>query len=216
MEGILKLKRRHFNVLALVGLAAPAIAQTQAPLILVVGDSLSAEYGLKRGTGWVALLDERLKKEKVQARIVNASISGDTTSGGRSRIAALLKQHKPAVVVIELGGNDALRGLPNNMTRENLATMARLSREAGAKVLLLGMEMPPNYGARYAQEFREAYVAVAKAEKTALVPFFLKNVADIKDPTALFQSDRIHPNESAQALMLDNVWPELRKLLPRG
>ncbi|MDP3253703.1 MAG: arylesterase [Hydrogenophaga sp.] len=216
MEGILKLKRRHFNVLALIGLAAPAFAQTQSPAILVVGDSLSAEYGLKRGTGWVALLDERLKKEKVQARTVNASISGDTTSGGRSRIAALLKQHKPAVVVIELGGNDALRGLPNNMTRDNLATMARLSREAGAKVLLLGMEMPPNYGARYAQEFRESYVAVAKAEKTSLVPFFLKNVADTKDPTALFQSDRIHPNESAQALMLDNVWPELRKLLPRG
>jgi acyl-CoA thioesterase-1 len=216
MEGILKLKRRHFNVLALAGLMAPAFAQAQPPLILVVGDSLSAEYGLKRGTGWVALLEERLKKEKVQARIVNASISGDTTSGGRSRIATLLKQHKPAVVVIELGGNDALRGLPNNMTRENLATMARLSREAGAKVLLLGMEMPPNYGAKYAQEFREMYATVAKAEKTALVPFFLKNVADIKDPAALFQSDRIHPNESAQATMLDNVWPELRPLLPRG
>ncbi len=216
MEGILKLKRRHFNVLALTGLVAPALAQARPAVILVVGDSLSAEYGLKRGTGWVALLDERLKKEKVQARIVNASISGDTTSGGRSRIGALLKQHQPAVVVIELGGNDALRGLPNNMTRENLATMARLSSEAGAKVLLLGMEMPPNYGAKYAQEFREAYISVARTEKTALVPFFLRNVADIKDPTALFQSDRIHPNESAQALMLDNVWPELRKLLPRG
>jgi acyl-CoA thioesterase-1 len=216
MEGILKLKRRHFNVLALAGLAGPTFAQAQAPVILVVGDSLSAEYGLKRGTGWVALLDQRLRKEKVRARIVNASISGDTTSGGRSRIGALLKQHKPAVVVIELGGNDALRGLPNNMTRENLATMARRSSEAGAKVLLLGMEMPPNYGARYAQEFRELYTAVARAEKTALVPFFLKNVADIKDPTAMFQSDRIHPNEGAQALMLDNVWPELRKLLPRG
>ncbi len=130
------MKRRHFNVLALVGLAAPAIAQTQAPVILVVGDSLSAEYGLKRGTGWVALLDERLKKEKVQARIVNASISGDTTSGGRSRIAALLKQHKPAAVVIELGGNDALRGLPLNMTRENLTAMVKASKAAGARVLL--------------------------------------------------------------------------------
>ncbi|WP_439587595.1 arylesterase [Hydrogenophaga sp.] len=216
MEGILKLKRRHFTALALAGLAGAAMAQTQAPLILVVGDSLSAEYGLKRGTGWVALLDERLKKEKVQARVVNASISGDTTSGGRSRLAALLKQHRPTVVVIELGGNDALRGLPLNMTRENLATMARLSSEAGAKVLLLGMEMPPNYGARYAQEFRDLYTTVAKAERTALVPFFLKNVADTKDPTALFQSDRIHPNESAQSLMLANVWPELRKLLPRG
>lgn len=211
------MKRRHFTALALAGLTGTSIAQTpQPPVILVVGDSLSAEYGLKRGTGWVALLDERLKKEKVQARIVNASISGDTTSGGRSRIAGLLKQHTPSVVVIELGGNDALRGLPLNMTRENLAAMARLSSDAGARVLLLGMEMPPNYGAKYAQEFRDLYTAVAKAEKTALVPFFLKGVADTKDPTALFQADRIHPNESAQATMLGNVWPELRKLLPRG
>ncbi|WP_252374439.1 arylesterase [Hydrogenophaga sp. 2FB] len=183
------------------------------PLVLVVGDSLSAEYGLKRGTGWVALLTERLQGEKVRARVVNASISGDTTSGGRSRIPSLLKQHKPALVVIELGGNDALRGLPLNMTRDNLANMARLSREAGAKVLLVGMEMPPNYGAKYGQEFREMYTTVAKAEKTALVPFFLKGVADTRDPTALFQADRIHPNESAQATMRDNVWPELRKLL---
>nr|WP_236582010.1 arylesterase [Hydrogenophaga sp. BPS33] len=183
------------------------------PLVLVVGDSLSAEYGLKRGTGWVALLTERLQQEKVRARVVNASISGDTTSGGRSRLPALLRQHKPALVVIELGGNDALRGLPLNMTRENLATMARLSRETGAKVLLVGMEMPPNYGAKYGQEFREVFTTVAKAEKTALVPFFLKGVADTKDPTALFQADRIHPNEAAQATMRDNVWPELRKLL---
>lgn len=216
------MKRRHFNALAtaLCAMAAAGSsglthAQNTAadPLVLVVGDSLSAEYGLKRGTGWVALLTERLQREKVRARVVNASISGDTTSGGRSRIPALLTQHKPALVVIELGGNDALRGLPLNMTRDNLATMARLSREAGAKVLLVGMEMPPNYGAKYGQEFREVFTTVAKAEKTALVPFFLKGVADTKDPTALFQADRIHPNESAQATMRDNVWPELRKLL---
>lgn len=221
MEGLLKLKRRHFNALAiaLCALAAAGssgftLAQTPAdPVILVVGDSLSAEYGLKRGTGWVALLDERVKREKVRARVVNASISGDTTSGGRSRIAALLKQHQPALVIIELGGNDALRGLPLNMTRDNLAAMARMAREAGARVLLLGMEMPPNYGAKYAQEFRDVFTTVAKAEKTALVPFFLKDVADTKDPTALFQADRIHPNETAQPTMLANVWPELRKLL---
>ena len=222
MEGTLKLKRRHFNALtgALCALSAAGfsgftLAQAPVdPVVLVVGDSLSAEYGLKRGAGWVALLEERVTKEKVRARVVNASISGDTTSGGRSRLAALLKQHQPAVVVIELGGNDALRGLPLNMTRDNLATMARLSREAGAKVLLLGMEMPPNYGAKYGQEFREVFTTVAQAEKTALVPFFLKGVADTKDPTALFQSDRIHPNETAQPTMLANVWPELRKLLP--
>lgn len=216
------MKRRHFNALAtaLCALAAAgssglthAQSNPADPLVLVVGDSLSAEYGLKRGTGWVALLTERLQREKVRARVVNASISGDTTSGGRSRIPALLQQHKPALVVIELGGNDALRGLPLNMTRDNLATMARLSREAGAKVLLVGMEMPPNYGTKYGQEFRDVFTTVAKTEKTALVPFFLKGVADTPDPTALFQADRIHPNESAQAAMRDNVWPELRKLL---
>ncbi len=212
------MKRRHFNALALltaaIGSIGPAAAAA-SPLILVVGDSLSAEYGLKRGGGWVALLEERLKKDKVPARVVNASISGDTTSGGRSRLPALLKQHKPTVVVIELGGNDALRGLPLNMTRENLATMTRAAREAGAKVLLVGMEMPPNYGAKYAQEFREVFSTVARTEKTGLVPFFLKGVADGPDPLKYFQNDRIHPNESAQPMMLANVWPELRKLLPR-
>ena len=220
------MKRRHFNALAAIALsmgtcstalsqAAQAKPASRSPLILVVGDSLSAEYGLQRGRGWVALLEQRLDQEKVAAQVVNASISGDTTSGGRSRLPALLRQHQPALVIIELGGNDALRGLPNNMTRENLATMARLSREAGARVLLLGMEMPPNYGAKYAQEFRELFTTVAKAEQAALVPFFLKNVADTSDPLKLFQSDRIHPNESAQPIMLANVWPEMRKLLPK-
>ena len=212
------MNRRHFNALTLLAAASGSIGPAFAaasPLILVVGDSLSAEYGLKRGGGWVALLEERLKKDKVPARVVNASISGDTTSGGRSRLPALLRQHKPAVVVIELGGNDALRGLPLNMTRENLATMARAARAAGAKVLLVGMEMPPNYGAKYAQEFREVFSTVSSTEKTGLVPFFLKGVADGPDPLKYFQNDRIHPNESAQPMMLANVWPELRKLLPR-
>jgi acyl-CoA thioesterase I len=213
------LKRRHFTALTLllVALGSSAIAATpdKAPTVLVVGDSLSAEYGLKRGSGWVALLGEKLQQEKAQAQLVNASISGDTTSGGRSRLPALLKQHQPAVVVIELGGNDALRGLPMSMTRTNLSTMARLAREAGAKVLLLGMEMPPNYGARYGQEFKDIFVSVAKAEKSALVPFFLKGVGDLADPTRLFQADRIHPNESAQPILMGNVWPELRKLLAR-
>lgn len=223
------MNRRHFNALALLastmGFSGTALAQSaaqaagaktpSAPIVLVVGDSLSAEYGLRRGTGWVALLEQQLREEKVRARIVNASISGDTTSGGRSRLPALLKQHKPAVVVIELGGNDALRGLPLNMTRDNLANMARISRESGARVLLLGMEMPPNYGARYSQEFRQVFSNVAQAEKAALVPFFLKGVGDLKDPTQLFQADRIHPNEAAQPIMRDNVWTELRKLLPK-
>lgn len=216
------MKRRHFNALLFLlpalGSWRAAHAQTanaSAPAVLVVGDSLSAEYGLRRGSGWVALLEQRLAQEKRQVRVVNASVSGDTTSGGRSRLPALLRQHKPAVVVLELGGNDALRGLPLNMTRDNLATMARQAREAGAKVLLLGMDMPPNYGASYAREFRDLFATVARQEKAALVPFFLKDVADLPEPTRLFQSDRIHPNEAAQPLMLNNVWPALRPLLPQ-
>ena len=218
------MKRRHFTALTLLAAspgfsawaAAPAPtakAATTLPVILIVGDSLSAEYGLRRGTGWVALLEQRLQTEKARHRVVNASISGDTTSGGRSRLPALLKQHQPAVVVIELGGNDALRGLPLGMTRDNLAAMAKQSREAGAQVLLLGMEMPPNYGAKYGQDFRDIYTSVARSEKTALLPFFLKNVGDLADPTQLFQADRIHPNEEAQPILRDNVWPALKKLL---
>lgn len=210
------MERRHFTVLATATMALSVMPLVQAraeTTVLVVGDSLSAEYGLRRGSGWVALLEERLKREKVPVRVVNASISGDTTSGGRSRLPALLRQHRPSVVVIELGGNDALRGLPLTMTQNNLADMARLSREAGAKVLLVGMEMPPNYGARHAQAFREVFLNVAKSEQTALVPFLLKGVADRADPLAWFQPDRIHPNELAQATMLENVWPALRPLL---
>lgn len=218
------MKRRNFTALTLLatplGLSAWAAAPspiakttTALPVILIVGDSLSAEYGLRRGTGWVALLEERLRVENARYRVVNASISGDTTSGGRSRLPALLKQHKPAVVVIELGGNDALRGLPLGMTRDNLAAMTKQAGTAGARVLLLGMEMPPNYGAKFGQEFREIYTSVARSEKAALLPFFLKDVADLPDATRLFQADRIHPNEEAQAIMLGNVWPALKKLL---
>jgi len=213
------LNRRHFTAVAaaaaLMGSwSGSAAANTpQPPALLIVGDSLSAEYGLRRGTGWVALLEQRLQAEKRAWRVVNASISGDTTSGGRSRLPALLRQHQPKVVVIELGGNDALRGLPLNMTQDNLAHMARISREAGARVLVLGMQMPPNYGARYAEQFAQLFATVAQQEKAALVPFFLEGVANGPDPTALFQPDRIHPSEAAQPRMLDNVWPELSKLL---
>jgi acyl-CoA thioesterase-1 len=205
--------RRHF-IAALfagcLGLPAPAAV---APTILVVGDSLSAEYGLKRGTGWVALLEKRMAAEKVPGRVVNASISGDTTSGGRSRLPALLERHQPAVVVIELGGNDALRGLPLGMTEENLEQMAGSARKAGAHVLLVGMQMPPNYGADYANRFASLFQKVAKDNQAALVPFLLKGVGDDPDPTRLFQPDRIHPREEAQPLLLDNVWPELKKVL---
>jgi len=182
-------------------------------VILVVGDSLSAEYGLKRGTGWVALLEQRLAKEKIAAQVVNASISGDTTSGGRSRLPALLKQHRPTHVVIELGGNDALRGLPLAMTEENLSQMTLAAKTADAKVLLVGMQVPPNYGGDYARRFEGLFEKVAKQHKAAVVPFFLKGVADGPDPLKLFQADRIHPKAEAHPLILDNVWPELRKLL---
>lgn len=192
---------------------AQSAAKAPSPVVLIVGDSLSAEYGLRRGSGWVALLQAEIDRQGPPARVVNASISGDTTSGGRSRLPALLRQHQPAVVVIELGGNDALRGLPLSMTQDNLSEMTRLSKAAGARVLLLGMEMPPNYGAKYGAAFKRLYSDVAKAQSVALVPFFLAGVADGTDPLALFQSDRIHPNEQAQPIMVRNVWPVLRRLL---
>ncbi len=190
----------------------PAAAQT----ILVVGDSLSAEYGLARGMGWVALLEARLAAQKVSAAVVNASVSGDTTSGGRSRLAALLEQHQPSVVVIELGGNDALRGLPLKNTEENLAWMTTAAQQTGAKVLLLGMQVPPNYGRTYADQFAQIFISVAQQNKAAVVPFLLKGIADkanAADAAALFQADRIHPRAEAHPQMLDNVWPALRKLL---
>lgn len=199
--------------------ATPLVqAQTAAPAaggqtLLVVGDSLSAEYGLKRGTGWVPLLEKQLAADKKTVRVINASISGDTTSGGRSRLPALLAQHKPAVVVIELGGNDALRGLPLDMTENNLLVMTQAAKKAGAKVLLLGMQVPPNYGGAYAATFSGLFAKIAKAEKVALLPFFLKGIADVDDAVGNFQADRIHPNEQSQARMLANVWPELKKLI---
>ena len=181
--------------------------------MLVLGDSLSAEYGLKRGSGWVELLRLRMGQHKPAAKVVNASISGDTTSGGRSRLPALLKRHQPSHVVIELGGNDALRGLPMAMTQGNLLAMTQQAQAAGAKVLLLGMQMPPNYGPDMARQFEAAYAQVAKSEKAALVPFFLKGVGDDSEPLKWFQADRIHPNEAAQPRMLANVWPTLKKQL---
>ena len=199
-------------VLMLGALALPAHTAGK-DTILIVGDSLSAEYGLKRGTGWVPLLEKQLVIEKKTAKVINASISGDTTSGGRSRLAALLKTHKPSIVVIELGGNDALRGLPLDMTEANLTAMTQAAKKAGAKVLLLGMQVPPNYGGAYGATFSGLFSKVAKAEKVALMPFFLAGVADVPDAAAQFQADRIHPNEQAQPRMLANVWPELKKLL---
>ena len=201
---------------AAAGFCSAANPPPAAPArtILVLGDSLSAEYGLKRGSGWVALLEQRLVREGKPARIINASISGDTTSGGRSRLPALLAQHRPTQVIIELGGNDALRGLSLQSTQENLDQMTHAAQKSGARVLLVGMQVPPNYGQDYADRFALMFRTVARAHKAGLVPFLLKGVADTPNATQLFQSDRIHPTEQAHPLMLDNVWPELKKLIP--
>ena len=211
--------RRHFilapMLLGALGISAAAtsVANKVEPTILVVGDSLSAEYGLKRGQGWVALMEQQLKSEKLNAKVINASISGDTTSGGMSRLAPLLAQHKPSHVIIELGGNDALRGLPISLTENNLSKMTQAAQKAGAKVLLLGMQVPPNYGGDYGARFADTFTNVAKTNKAAVVPFLLKGVADGANPTEMFQNDRIHPKAEAHPIMLANVWPDLKKLL---
>ena len=208
-------------VLAGATLGAPAWAQAEARArakppartILVVGDSLSAEYGLRRGSGWVALLEARLVQRRIAATLVNASISGDTTSGGRSRLPSLLAQHLPAIVILELGANDALRGLALDMTRANLAAMVQAAKAAGARVVVVGMQVPPNYGRTYSAEFAGLFALVAKAEGTALVPFLLDGIANGPQADSMFQADRIHPGEAAHALMLDNVWRALEPLL---
>ena len=211
--------RRHFSLLTLTALiAGPSLAQNsktakRPATLLVLGDSLSAEYGLQRGEGWVALLQTRLDQEKIPARVVNASISGDTTSGGRSRLPALLALHKPTLLIIELGGNDALRGLPLGMSQDNLRAMVQAAQVTGAKVLLLGMQMPPNYGQAYAKQFADMFSKVARDRQVSLVPFLLKGVADGPDALKLFQADRIHPLAAAHPTILNNVWPTLKKLL---
>ena len=198
--------------------AQPTAVRTQGarpagPCLLVLGDSLSAEYGLARGQGWVALLEQQLAREKLGWQVINASISGDTTSGGRSRLPALLKAHKPRVVILELGGNDALRGLPLAMTQSNLAAMASAAKAAGARVLIAGMAVPPNYGRAYSEGFAALFGTVAQAQGAALVPFLLAGVADGPKAEEMFQPDRIHPKAAAQPTMLANVWPVLRPLL---
>jgi acyl-CoA thioesterase I len=262
------ISRLAFIFLALNMVAAPAFSKTadakaksnvQPVRILVVGDSLSAEYGLKRGSGWVALLENRLAESvnwnekprkssqqnpknttnNIAAQavntpvngeikgentskitpdftVINASISGDTTSGGRSRLAPLIDLHHPTHVIIELGANDALRGLPVSKTEENLTAMVQMALKSKAKVLLVGIQIPPNYGSAFAKQFTETYPKVAKANKVGLVPFMLAGVADVTNPAdfaKLFQADRIHPTEAAHPTILNNIWPELQKQL---
>ena len=188
----------------------PAAVQAAGKTILVVGDSLSAGYGLAISRGWVALLEEKLKRERIDYTVANASVSGETSAGGRARIDAALERHRPSVVIVELGGNDALRGLPIAQMKSNLASIVERSKKGGARVLLVGMRMPPNFGADYMAAFEQAFAGVAKSEKVALVPFMLEGFGDDLD---YFQPDRIHPNERAQPLILDTIWPKLAPLL---
>jgi acyl-CoA thioesterase-1 len=204
-----------FSILVLIGLGCSTIAAqaqptVKTPTIMVFGDSLSAEYGLKRGTGWVSLLQDRLKRSGFPHLVSNASISGETTAGGLSRLPAALKRVKPDFVILELGGNDGLRGLPVGSTKKNLAQMVAMTRASGAIPLLVGIRVPPNYGPQYARQFDGLFQELARATETALVPFLLDGIAE--NP-AMFQPDGIHPNEAAQPRLLDNVWPALNRLL---
>ena len=196
--------------LPMLGIAAPK--PTAAPKILVLGDSISAGYGLAANEGWVSLLQNRLKTQGYGYRVVNASVTGETTTGGLARLPRALSLHQPVIVVIELGGNDGLRGLPLDTSRANLQKMIDLSLGAGAKVLLLGMKIPPNYGPRYANEFENLYAALARRNKLAFEPFFLDEIA-LAD--GMMQEDGIHPTAKAQPIMLETLWPRLTPLLRR-
>ncbi len=212
---VIRGKRRRLLLAAAVTLTmlgGMQPAQAAAPALLVLGDSLSAEYGITRGTGWVTLLQDRLRQERFDYNVVNASISGETTIGGKTRLPDLLSRHKPAIVVVELGANDALRGLPLQTTESNLRQIVSSAQKAGAGVLLVGMRIPPNYGQDYTEKFFSLYPKLASEFKVRLVPFFLDKVMARQD---WFQPDRIHPTAEAQPALLETVWPQLRPMLRR-
>ncbi len=188
--------------------AQPAYSASKS--IVVLGDSLSAEYGLPRGKGWVSLMQARLKAENSAIAVINASISGETTAGGKTRLPALLQQHQPAIVIIELGGNDGLRGLSLAATQANLRDMIRLAQGVDAQVVLIGMQIPPNYGPDYSKRFAAMFKGLSKEKGVRLVPFLLDGLDDTEK---FFQPDRIHPNQGAQMQMLDNVWKTLKHLI---
>lgn len=206
-SGYLLMKRLLSIVLLLLASAA-----AHGATLLVLGDSLSAAYGIGAHEGWVTLLKERLQQKRFDYSVVNASISGETTSGGATRIGELLERTKPKVVVVALGGNDGLRGLPTRQMKDNLSRMVDAGIKAGARVLLVGVRLPPNYGPRYVREFESAYTEVARRYKASLVPYMLKNVGERRE---LMQSDNIHPNAAAQPQILENIWPMLEPLLKK-
>ena len=190
-------------------MAAPAASAADRS-ILVLGDSVSAAFGIPAARGWVALLAQRLKQERLDYSVVNASISGETTAGGLARLAPALQKSKPAVVIVELGGNDGLRGMPVAQMKQNLAAIAAQSKRSGARVLIVGVQVPPNYGAKYAGDFEAAFGEVAKAQHAALVPFLFEGFGDKRE---MFQPDGIHPTAAAQPMMLETIWQRLRPLL---
>ena len=197
-------KKRQLLSIGLFCLLIPfATAIYANPVILVMGDSLSAEYGLPKGSGWVKQLESQLQKQSSPSSVFNASISGETTSGGLTRLPALLESKKPGIVLLELGANDALRGLSIEQTQNNLQKMIVMSKQSGAKVLLLGMQIPPNYGQQYTRQFKDLYPRLAAQEGIELLPFFMAGVASNKE---LFQADNIHPNVTAQSILFKNVW----------
>lgn len=203
----------HLCVVVLALLGSLPIYATAAPTIVVLGDSLSAAYGIRVEEGWVSLMQKRLTSQGYGYRVVNASVSGETTAGGLARLPRALELHRPAVVILELGGNDGLRGLPIEQVRTNLDSMIRQSRAAGARVLLTGMRVPPNYGPAYTEKFHALYTDLARQYRLSLVPFLMEDVALDK---TLMQADGLHPNERAQPVLLDEIWPLLQPLLERG
>ncbi|MFA7349870.1 MAG: arylesterase [Methylotenera sp.] len=208
---VLKTALLSLCVLGLVAWAPAANAEN--PKILIVGDSLSAAYGIPQQQGWAALLQKKLQHKNYHYDVVNASMSGETTSGGASRINTALQKTKPTIVVLELGANDGLRGLPVNEMITNLSNIIRQSKQSGAKVLLIGMQIPPNYGPKYAEAFSQSYQRLSHEHKIPLVPFMLKNIAVQPD---LIQQDGLHPNALAQPMILENIWPQLKLLLKRN
>jgi acyl-CoA thioesterase-1 len=207
-----------FVATSAVALVAPSLAPdarsaSEAPALLVVGDSISAGYGLTKGDGWVDLLAKRIEAKHLPWRVVNASITGDTTAGGRARLPALLAEQKPSIVIVELGGNDGLRGGNLRSTRDNLDAMVGAIRKSGARAVVIGMRLPPNYGPAYTRQFEALFGDVAKSNNVPLVPFLFEGFGESDD---WFQPDRVHPTAAAQSKILDNVWPVLLPLLAKS
>jgi len=202
----ISLRNLSVALLAMLSWSVSASAYSAPKTVLVVGDSLSAEYGIARGAGWVALAEQKLKAQKLDVNVVNASVSGETTSGGRTRLPQLLAKHKPDIVVIELGANDGLRGLPVAAADSNLRAMVDTAKKAGARVLLVGIRIPPNYGRDYSEKFFAMYDVISKAARVPLAPFMLEGVVTRPE---LFQQDRLHPLAEAHPIILANIWPHL-------